>query len=124
MKSYNLLTEYYILTLGQCVTNIETTLSETSSLCISILKKMLYENSKEYFRNLEKMCKISDERDIIDSYVWLVLVEKRPLFCEVTFKELRKNKTSTRETLSVLLDLTKVFIYLTSVNFEGNRNKN
>ena len=79
-------------------------------------------NTKLYINNLEKISKSTNESLIVNSIVWKVLVEEKPLFCQKEFKNLRNTKMNEINVFDILIDLIKAVIYLGSVNFNCKQN--
>ena len=107
------------MTFKQNFSKIHTNFSDSLSIILIILKAKLLENSKQYFKNLEKLCLVSNEKSTINSYVWKILVENKPLFCEKDFKKLKTNRNSHLGVYDLALIMIKTFIYLASVNLKG-----
>ena len=74
-------------------------------------------NTKLYIKNLEKISKSTNESLIVNSIVYKVLVEEKPLFCQKEFKTLRNAKLNEINVFDILIDLIKAIVYLGCVNF-------
>lgn len=94
-------------------------LGNNQKLSFYFIKMYLFSNTKLYIKNLENMCKNTNESMMINSIVWKYFIDEKQLFCIKDFKSIKSFKNSEINVYDILLNLIKAIIYLFSVNFKS-----